>query len=849
MNNVPASSALGRNRPPWKLQTPPTPRGMALSALLAVLAPGLLAAQESAGITPTLGSPAAIAGIRHYSPGTWSLVSVDVFNSTDQPIDVLASTFFKQHPHLQFGRQLWVPAHARRTVWYPVRPPADASATPGTPLDVETMLYDRTGGHDSLIKSPTGQISRDALLAVGEDDPVTGIIRDGPDDEAQDLVVALRTGKRLSRRVVQVNDLFLPAEDATLDGLRHLVVCSDDIARDAAGLAAVRRWLHRGGQLWLMLDELSEDTVALLLENAYTGQIVDHVELNTVNLQGSGMEFELRSPAAVELERPVRQVRMLAPDLEVAYRVNGWPAALFQPVGRGNVLFTTISPHAWMRVREPADPRPENPADDAPYVARTPLLRLAERFLLPPKPVANPSPGQRAYVTGRVGYEVAPKPLVAAWLGGFCLVLLVAGAGLARMGRLERMAWVTPLAALTACLGLAAVGTKSKVAAEPALSVLQTTQLVPGSEDVQLTGVAALYQRERTDTRLNSRAGAMLLPDMNGMAGGTKRMVWTDIGAWHWENLSVPSGLRLASVRLATRMPRPAFATIHFNEQGLAGQFTQSLFKNVSDAVIGTAGGRWLAVAIDESGRISAGTDDLLPPGEFLSGTLLTEEQRRRQNVYAHQFPVGVETQVLERPTLLAWADAVDLGIELPPGTSAFGSALLSIPLDLQRPQPGAHITIPSPFLDVDAVFGPQSARGSKSTYNRRTGLWLEAIRPSLSWLRFSLPQELQDVELVGGSLSVKIHAPGRPLRILGLTAGQITTLAERNSVVGSFELPLENIGDLDREPEGGLLIGIDVGAFAGAEVDDLQPDLTSLSNTWQVDYVRLDLQARVPER
>src|SRR5262249_34224220 len=131
------------------------------------------------------------------------------------------------------------------------------------------------------------------------------------------------------------------------------------------------------------------------------------------------------------------------------------------------------------------------------------------------------------------------------------------------------------------------------------------------------------------------------------------------------------------------------------------------------------AGG--LAVRLGPDGTFSAAPGDVLPLGQppetgkqkgggqqkgseerqdiFLSGTVLSDQQQRRQELYRKLLDTPQQRPLQDRPLLLAQARPVDAPFALAPNPRTAGTALLVIPLELERPAPGTRVTIPGPLL------------------------------------------------------------------------------------------------------------------------------------------------------
>ncbi len=166
-----------------------------------------------------------------------------------------------------------------------------------------------------------------------------------------DLIVANREYQGLSNKVALLADDFLPADETSLNYLDHLILTEDRLVDDLAALTAVRRWLHAGGRLWVMLDQTDPVILERLFGDEFQGAVADRVELSSVRVDQPPSLFVPDSQLGTRsnIENPVEMSRVIVSDMEVWNTVNGWPAAMTRTYGRGRVLITTLGPRGWVK--------------------------------------------------------------------------------------------------------------------------------------------------------------------------------------------------------------------------------------------------------------------------------------------------------------------------------------------------------------------------------------------------------------------------------------------------------------------------------------------------------------------
>ena len=786
----------------------------------------------------------ASAGIHQYLPGNWAMISVGAVNFAEEPTEVLSAMFFEGHPNVQYGRTLWIPARARRNSWYPIRLPENIPAEKKR-ATLKSLLMERSAGKEGLmIESPSGRVFHDGMLAVIHERPTTAVIADEEDDdEPRDAVAALRQSGGLDIRAPNLRGRPMPPGPETLEALDLLVLSSDRIDVEAAGLKAMRRWLHNGGRMWIMLDQVQPATVSKVLGDAFRCHVVDRVELTEIQVEEVRNGEKIAVGQRREFEDPVEMVRVVGPTVKPTHLVNGWPASFWQPAGSGLVLFTTLGPRGWYRQRLSTDPRPKDPLKRSTFVATEPLRELGagSRFgLLRQRAAPTLEPEEfHQLVTEQIGYRIVDRRTVIFVLGGFCLVLLVSGLLLVQVGKLEYLGWIGPTLAVVATVALVSVGRASKTAVPDTVAAAQLVEVTPGLDDVRVSGMMAIYNQGKSTARLGVRSGGVFYLDMAGMGGAMRRMLWTDMDRWHWEHLTLPSGVRTAPFTYATEMDQPVAARATFGPEGITGRLSAGEFGDVRDAVIATHAKRGLAVRLGHQGSFAAGPGDVLAAGQFIGGAVLSDQQSRQQQVYRQLLQGGIFNKYPPRPTLLAWASPLDTRFTFAAGAQRTGEALIAVPLVFDRPAPDTEVVIPAPLLPYRTVPIADQVAGSMA-YDYLEGKWLGPLAAGAkTMLRFECPAEILPLRVQRAKLSVAINAPSRELEIAGLLGDRIVTLASHQSPVGVMQFDIRRTDVLQPDSGGGILLGVNVGDLEGEGMD------STIKAGWKIDEVRLEITGR----
>ena len=148
----------------------------------------------------------------------------------------------------------------------------------------------------------------------------------------------------------------------------------------------------------------------------------------------------------------------------------------------------------------------------------------------------------------------------------------------------------------------------------------------------------------------------------------------------------------------------PISAKAMFGPDGIKRAMSLGPFQDVSDLVIATPGYGGLTVRSVSRGEFAAEATDVVRAGEFIGGSIFSDEQRRRQAVYRNLLLDSGREDYPQRPTLLAWAEPFDLNFKFPLDVERKGAALIAIPLEFERAPPGTRLRIPAPFLPFQPV-------------------------------------------------------------------------------------------------------------------------------------------------
>lgn len=825
--------------------------GPVLLLLLAV--PTWGRAQDAADTEAATVVKIASAGVRRYEPGTWSTLAINGTNKTKFDSDEFVSIFIGENSHLQFARRFWLPAGTRRQTFVPILIPETSESNPAqseSPSPQTTafmMRIKETDGAETFEDNPMDTHILDHPLLLDYGQTKSGILfhRNMPDETgvapdvdwaSYETAYKARESALGTSVLIDFGGDFIPPFPSTLDSLDQMIISGDRILNDTAGLANLRHWLQLGGRIWIMLDSTSMETVTALLGNETCCSLIDRVELNDFQLEDLSVSQSRSDKPAVEswsAETPVELLRVFAGTDDVHCQIDGWPAAFWQKVGDGEVLFTTLGPRGWI---ESGDPKPA-------------LVTLARRFFQTRETAKLDSAAMGSLLSDQIGYRIPTRRLAAWILGLNSLAILSFGCWWARQRRLEHLAWFVPSVALVASAVFLAIGNRNAGAVPSTVAVGQFVRVSKATNESHISAVSAIYRQDSGDVELTAKRGSSLAVNPREAHGSIKRIVWDDDGRSRWANVRQASGVvRYVDSRQTVSHGIPIVAHGTFDASGFQGTLAGIDAGLCEDAVIVAVPAPVAAVSLDSGGSFQVGAGDVLAGGQYIADGLMSDRQRGRQQLLRQLLvssalsPLGAET------SLLVWTPAVEMGVEFDPSFDKLGSALTAIPLQIERPVAGTNVQIPATFIRIESFAGLQ---GASSVFDQRTGRWLEnATKPTRSQLRCVVPPELLPLQLNRVTVTIKINAPSRTLTIEGLVDGKPRLLHQQANpkLVPKFVIDQPEVLQLDAT--GGFYLTIAVSETEKQREHregQATNDATNFDNsTWQIDYVRVDAEGTV---
>jgi hypothetical protein len=849
-----------------------------LAAVWLGLAPLPGASAEKAP-TPQIGYSAVQPGtgpVSVYVPGQWGILNLEVTNPLDVPQEFLSTTYFDGQSTLQFGRRLWLPAHSRLWTSQPIllpKLPAEGSDR----WNFHSLVFNTTGGTEVATRDVQGQMLRSGVLPARTDAPLTALV-DGRDarhpdaerDSPYNLVIGSRVSLQLSPALASFpGDRFMAdqahfsVDDASWKPLQQLILADSCALDDPGGLAAIRRWVYGGGRLWVMLDRVDPRILERILGDEFLCDVVDRIGLTSIRIEPTSPESG-SPPVESEYEQPIDLVRVLVSGVDVPFTIHGWPAAFWKTFGSGKVLVTTLAPRGWMRARTAADPELSRAISLLPgagearrFVPLPPMAAMTKEFFpqtdLPATYERLLEPGVGEYI----GYSIPPRWLIMSLLGVFIAVVAGLEIWLLRRSTFLPLDWLSSALAIGVAGLLLVVGVRNRHAIPMTAAGVEFVEAIPGSDDVRSEGAFALYNPESSPSVIGTTEGGRLIPDLTGLEGTTKRIVWQGLDTWNWENLSLGAGERRGTQARTELLPERFTARGTFGPEGITGQFSAPGVTVPADALIATRRGR-IGVDLAADDVFRAPVANLFGHDQYIAAGLLSDEQDRRRIIYSRILPEFFREDQTGRPSLFLWGERRGGGFAFEKDRILLGASLIAIPLALDRPPAGTPVRIPELFLPFRNTKQPDGSPSSPLWDHRRQE-WMESTRPGTAWFRFQLPAELLPIDLTGARIVITVSGPVGRVELSALrrpdnndgnaqaSRGEAVSVETWNAPVGTLSAAeIADAGLLQLDGDGGLVLGLSAGEPASPDAAAMPGLPGSRLSAWRIEHLSVEVSGTI---
>ncbi|MCA9008587.1 MAG: hypothetical protein KDB01_02515 [Planctomycetaceae bacterium] len=782
--------------------------------------------------------------IGRYVSNRWGTTKAKVTNESHETQTVLIVVTPPGAGSLQYAKKFTVPGRSIVEAMWPVRLGQTNSATG----DFEYLLFPN-GAEDGLIRRREDDGSVPAYSAIVEPNSsfgMTGILYDADEPAAHldptfQMLRVMSYSQRKDQSVASIRPVDLSVHGECLEPYDHLTLTSSALLDYPDAIECIQAWLQRGGRLWIRLDRTGMDTAHSILGDALPLSLVDECTTNDIVLTlNSEYSHEMFPTREVErtFDEPIRYVRVVPHGGEAIWNIDGWPVAIRAPVGRGTVVITTVEASAFILPHKPM-------RQGAPEFQLIPSAEFIEDTLFQgrPKPVLRQNVVAEQ-AAGIIGFQIPSRRTAIGLTLCFPGLLLGIGLWLQRREQGERLVLVLPMLAVFVALPAIALGALGRRVASKTAVETAFVQSVPGTKRLASDGFVSVFNFGANELHLSATNGTIAEENVDQTNRNYRRLVWTGIDACHWEGLDSPDGIETFSVRSLETLERPLSATATFDEFGVVGKLESGGLTKIADLIMAGLSPDRMRLRLESGTEFRGRPQDVLAVGDFSGSTLVSDQQRRRAEVYAAVFgSTERNDEFPDAPCLLFWAQAnrqmLDRGDS---NTRQERSLLVAQPLRMERPLLESRITIPSPLLPLRTM-PDADGTGLSAVFNNGRRQWFSAEPGSRSFMEFQIPSVCLPFEVDTAELALFIRAGSRTVSVFAGSFETQTEVCRLESPLGAHSILIPV--DLVREScRGGAL-------YVSLTVSDLEKSLRPVNASetqndyWEISRMGLTLKGK----
>lgn len=780
------------------------------------------------------------AGLR---PGSLYFVRASVLNRGAKEETATLVCKFTAFPSDETAYEIRLEAGESRTYELPLLVPRDVARN----LDIQVNILGIRDGREVVLEKQ-GLPMSETITAFKPEETIVAAMAVEPIPESQaywnwpiddlhesaEMVISAKVGAGFNRQMLRVEDDGLPSS-LSWDVVDCFVVADALFLKNAANQNMLKRWLLDGGRLWVMLDRVPSELLTPLLETDQFLSTVDETEMMNFEVQAVTSVTTSVKDRTIESPVPLKLKRIVQTGGSVTHHVGEWPVAVWFPVGKGEILATTLSPRAWLRPRYIL---PDTPNDKkTAYELKLWAFELSTRFFQSrPENHRTSSLNESDYPLRQVGNPVVSKSIVNWSLGLFVAALAAVGTYQLRYGGAYRLGWMVPAVAVLGCVPLVLASQWIRSEIPETWGRLQLVDVAADGSNALVRELSSLYLNDSNSMSLQSSIESRIEP-MSKQSVGVRRWIWNDLDQWTWRNNNWPSGLWRANSMHSVPLDNLVVKGT-LDEKGLVLKTPAGLKTPLQDPMVSFSRGSQLLCSSISENTWFAGSSQIAGGERWISGTLISDEQMRRAEIYRTLFEKKSGLEARGKRILYGFTDVWEGGPTWDRDLVRRGSALVSLPIHLERPIPGRPIQVPYSLMTVEALHQDGIRTNS---FNEKSGRWKQdATTGSVARVRFHLPPELKPFQVTSISIEALANAPQRKFILSRMDQG-------KPSEIVSIENPSIPWGKTLTDPtimpdpnQGYIDLQVEVTARLGANAEFEQVV------NWGIEYIRLHVNGIV---
>jgi hypothetical protein len=295
--------------------------------------------------------------------------------------------------------------------------------------------------------------------------------------------------------------------------------------------------------------------------------------------------------------------------------------------------------------------------------------------------------------------------------------------------------------------------------------------------------------------------------------------------------------------RYNTQLALPEISNVaqaYLTNEGLSIELPQGLPSPLEDIVVNMApGAQSLGKYIDGKKRLLIDGELPAEGDRWTTDTIVSDEQRRRAEVYAELFENNLEPQIPVR-TLCGWTDLWTQAPQWNVDIERRGTALVTMPVRLATPDVGAQVRIPYPLIQIEHAF----IKNASSIFQKNTGKFIsEATLATEAEFAFILPPEAVPLEAQSLTIDWDVKAPSRKVRLLCVCEDGPVELVALNAPSIPWKSTIDDARVLKELRDGRLVLRIEISG--GEDLENAKSSFIS----WRIKHLRLNVDGRTLPR
>lgn len=739
-------------------------------------------------------------GVGRYTPGHWGLVGG--IYSNPHPDKAQELTTIVMPPNgagLQYGRRMVLPAGVTFESEWPIFVPKG----PGGNSNFDYLNF-QAGKEDQVVQEELGEhLIQNFGTSLGSGTVPWAATLDSELHSEETMhnlrrfSQILRYQERREEGLLSFQLDLMSDQPEIFEPLEYLSISHEGLVNRPAVMDALRLWVQRGGRLVVAVDLAGTDVWNGLFGSTAPLTLVQEASSVDVRLQLNPNYSTTRYPTPVvekHYEEPVRHFRVIAENVEPIWSVDEWPVVIRLPFGKGEVIGLLIESRALIEgIPDTGQGIPWKLLDSGGSRIAEILYKIPEPDLISPNALL-------VQANHQIGYSIPSVmfPLIIAF--GFPVILVAIGIWLYRRSCPERLIAFAPVLAIVIAIPPLIAGIRQRSVAPVTVAEYRTVRAIPGQPGLVSDGMSVLYSPDSAPTLVTSNSRTQHNPPTQKGRRETRRQITSPSGDRTWSNIAFPSGLTAIPFTSSTTLTQPLSARLSFDADGIVGTVESGPFQNPADLVLAGSSPERMSLNLQDNGIVRGGIDKSLGKDTFVRGTLISNEQRQREQTYRDIFNSrGRPAAFPESSTLLYWAhharDDHDKNGIGDPQTAFTGTTLVAQTVEWVPPESGMLITIPAAAIQYRGI---ASKNGKfSSTYSNQNREWVAREIPTDFIVEFQIPLACTPFDPETVRCSIRIRAPARKVVLSCGTSP--SDLTEFHTVIGpvgmlDVELPLDAV-------------------------------------------------------